>query len=172
MSEEYLDYASTQYLGRHGVTRKCMLAMAAILTGPYRPEKITAVIGSFDDSGNERVLFLVWDWGYPGITIVSDGFGTHGGEGGRGLSAALGLIKHYQIPLLEVRVYDPSAFHELALGTLTEEMFDTVQEAQRDYDWNFYRLPQVQKVRTGKDSFLVITLPEHVNHIFEVQLLP
>lgn len=170
MSEEYLDYASTQYLGRHGVTRKCVQAMAAILLGPYRPEKITAVIGSFDDSGNERVLFLVWDWGYPGITIVADGFGTHGGEGGRGLSTVLGLIKYYRVPLLEARVHDPLPFHELAQGTLTEEMFDTVQEAQRDYHWNFHQLPQVRKVRRSKDSFLVLTLAEYVNPIFEVQL--
>ena len=96
MSEEYDYYASTQFLGKHGVTLKCLQAMAAILLGPYRPEKITAVMCS----GNTRVLFLVWEWFYPGITIISDGFGTHGGEGGDGLSAALGLIKHYQVPLL------------------------------------------------------------------------
>lgn len=170
MSEEYMYYSSTQYLGKHGVTLKCLHAMAAILVGPYRPEKITAVVGSFDDSGNKLVLFLVWDWGYPGITIVADGFGTHGGEGGRGLSAVLGLIKYYQVPLLEAWIYDQRAFDELAHGTLTEEMFDTVQEAQRDYNWNFYRLPRVQKVRRGKDSFLVMTLAEYVNPIFEVQL--
>src|SRR5437763_5053098 len=116
MSEEYQYYTSTQFLGKYGVTLFCMKAMATILLGPYRPEKITAVIGSFDDSPNKIVLFLVWEWFYPGIAIVSNGFGTHGGEGGAGLSTVLGLIKRFQIPFLEAWVDDPKAFDELAQG--------------------------------------------------------
>lgn len=169
MSEEYMYYASTQYLGKHGVTLKCLHAMAAILIGPYHPEKITAVIGSFDDSGNDLVLFLVWEWGYPGITIIADGFGTHGGEGGAGLSTVLGLIKHYQVPLFQVVIHDRKAFHELAYGTLTEEMFDTVQEKQIPCDWKFYRPAKIQKVQKGQQQSLVaIRSDGHI--IFDVDL--
>lgn len=168
MSEEYIYYTSTQHLGKSGVTQSCMQAMAAVLTSAFRPEKITAVIGQFGNSSDESVLFLVWEWFYPGITIISDGFGTHGGEGGTGLSTVLGLIKFYNIPLLQVWIHDERAFDELAHGTLTEEMFDEVQAAQ-DYNWKFYPLPAVQKVQRGKQHFLEVKRADGYT-IFELQL--
>ncbi len=169
MSDEYQYYTSTQFLGKHGVTLKCMQAMVAILAGPYHPEKITMVIGSFDASGSKRVMFLVWEWGYPGITIVSDGFGTHGGEGGAGLATVLGLIKYYQIPLLEVWIQDQKSFDELAHGTLTEDMFDEVQEGQQPYNWKFYAPAKIQKVQKGEQQTLIAVRGDgHV--IFNVNL--
>lgn len=156
MSEEYLYYASTQYLGKSGITHKCMLAMAAIVTSAFRPQKMTAVIGQFGNPPHTRetVLFLVWDWLYPGITIISDGFSTHGGEGGAGLSTVLGLIKFYNIPLQQVRIHEKKAFDELADGTLTEEMFDTIQEEAQDYNWKFHPVSAVRKVKRGTHDFL------------------
>jgi hypothetical protein len=153
MSDVYDDYASPQYLGKSGVTLSCLHAMAAILTGAFQPKKITVVIGQFGNESIMRVLFLVWDWFYPGITIISDGFGTHGGEGGAGFSTALGLIQFSNIPLLQAWVHDETAFDELAQGTLTEEMFEAVQAAQ-NYNWKFYPVAAVRKVRRGNQHVL------------------
>lgn len=114
------------------------------------------------------MTLLEW-WFYPGITIVSDGFTTHGGEGRTGLSTVLGVIKFYQIPLLEVWIHDKRAFDELIRGTLTEEMFDEVQEGQKPYNWKFYPLPRVEKVRKGSQHSLEVRRADgHI--IFDVQL--
>lgn len=171
MSDEYPYYAATQFLGRSGVTRSCLMAMATILTSSSRPEKITAVIGSFGQNvfEHESVLFLVWDWFYPGITIVSDGFGTHGGEGGAGLSTVLGLIKFYKIPLAEVWIYEKKAFQELAKGKLSEEMFEAVQQTQ-PYNWKFYPLPRVRTLQRGKELFLEVKRADDGHTIFEMKL--
>lgn len=169
MSEVYDDYASTQYLGKSGITLSCLQAMAAILTSAFQPKKITVVIGQFGNSSNMRVLFLVWDWFYPGITIISDGFGTHGGEGGAGLSTALGLIQFYNIPLLQVWIHDETAFDKLAHGTLTEEMFDKVQAAQ-SYNWKFYPVSAVHKVKRGNQHFLEVKRAD--GHIVFSRQLP
>src|SRR6266702_4131517 len=152
MSEEYAYYSAPQYLGKSGVTQPCMLAMAAILTGAFRPEKITAVVG-VRDSGPDRVLFLVWNWFYPGLTIIADGFGTHGSEGGTGFSTVLGLIKFYEIPLLQTRIVDYKAFSELAHGTLTEETFAEIQEA-REYRWDSHAVAAIRKVKKGQQYVL------------------
>ncbi len=172
--EEYLYYSSsTQYLGKSGITEPCMMAMAAILTSAFRPEKITAVIGSWWEEpdgyrSSEPVLFLVWDWFYPTMTIIPDGFGTHSGEGGSGLSAVLGLIKFYGIPLLQTWVYDKQAFRELAEGTLTEAMFEALQEAQ-DYNWKFFPVSVVRKVKRGKHQVLEVYRDNGHLH-FDMQL--
>src|SRR6266487_4883228 len=155
INEDYLYYSSPAYLGESGITQPCITAMAAILTSAFRPEKITAVLGDYDNYNHAAVLFLVWNWADRGLTIIPDGFGTHGGEGGAGLAAVLGLIKFYKIPLLQVRIQSKKAFNELAQGKLTEEMFDEVQQAQAS-NWNFYRASEVQKVKKGKKQFLEI----------------
>lgn len=170
MSEEYLDYGSIQYIGKSGVTRSCVRAMVTLLTSTYRPEKIIAVISPTDHFGSTKsVLFLVWNWFYPGITIIPDGFGTHGGEGGRGLSTVLGLIKFYKIPLLQVWIHDKAEFNKLAKGTLTEEMFSEIEEAY-EYDWSFYPLPDVNIIKRGKQHFLEVKNITDGDLIFDVQL--
>lgn len=171
--EDYLYYSSsTQYLGKSGITEPCMMAIAAILTGAFRPEKMTAVIGGWKEPGgyssSEPVLFLVWDWFYPNLTIIPDGFGTHSGEGGSGLSAVLGLIKFYDIPLLQTWVYDHQAFRELAQGTLTEAMFEELQLA-RAYNWQFHPVSAVRKVKRGKHQFLEVQRDNGRLH-FEIRL--
>jgi hypothetical protein len=41
---EYAGYAGcTQYLGKPGITRKCVLGIAAILVSTFQPEKITMI---------------------------------------------------------------------------------------------------------------------------------
>ena len=82
----------------------------------------------------------------------------HGGEGGAGLSTVLGLIKFYNIPLLQTWIDDRETFQELAQGKLTEETFDKIQEAVA-YDWNFYRVFEAQKVKIGKQHFLQVRDP-------------
>ena len=169
MNEEYDDYSSPQRLGKSGITLPCTYAMAAVLTSAYIPKKVIAVIGSFHEIHSERVLFLIWDWFYPGITIIPDGFGTHGGEGGAGLSTVLGLLKFYKTPLLQTRVYEKEAFRELADGTLTEEMFAQIQTAT-PYDWNFYWVAQVQKVRNGTSSVLEVKERDGRPGVINIQL--
>lgn len=159
--EEYLYYSeSIQYLGKRGITRPCVMAMAAILTSAFQPKEITAVVGSWKERGSyggtEPVLFLVWDWYYPTITIIPDGFGTHSGEGGRGLSTVLGLIKYYKVPLRQLWVYEKQAFQELAEGRLSEAMFGELQHDVRDYHWNFHPVSSVRKVKRGTHQFLEV----------------
>lgn len=171
--EEYLYYSSsTQYLGKSGITEPCIMAIAAILTSAFRPEKMTAVIGGWKEPGgyssSEPVLFLAWDWFYPNLTIIPDGFGTHSGEGGAGLSAVLGLIKFYNIPLLQTWVSDHQAFRELAEGRLSEAMFEQLQGA-RDYNWKFFWVSPVRKVKRGKQHVLEVYRDNGHLH-FEVQL--
>jgi hypothetical protein len=161
MSEEYenvrdySDYMPALRLGRGSVTWPCVLAMATILTSALRPEKITAVFGATRGYEHESVLFLVWDWLPMEVVIIPDGFGTHGGEGGSGLSKVIGLIKFYNVPLQQVWMYDEEAFRELANGNLTEEVFDEAQEAP-EYNWDFYPVRKVREVKKGKQRFLEV----------------
>jgi hypothetical protein len=168
--EEYLSYSSSlQYLGKRGITRPCVMAMAGILTSAFQPKRITAVVGSWKTrfSSTEPVLFLIWDWCYsPNLTIIPDGFGTHSGTGGRGLSAALGLIKYYRVPLRQLRVYEQQAFRELAAGTLTEAMFAELQH-EWEYHWNFHPVSPVRKVKRGTNSFLEV---EGANGAIELKI--
>jgi hypothetical protein len=155
---EYLGYASvTQYLGKSGVTRRCVLGMAAILTSPFRPEKITMISLRQRRYDHDGVMFVVWNWlEESDITIISDGFGTHGGEGGAGLSTALGLIQFYSIPIEHVIVSDVALFRELAEeGELSERMFLALKMA-RPYNWSYYPVTPVQVVREGKETFLEV----------------
>jgi hypothetical protein len=92
---EYAGYAAcTHYLGKSGITGKCVLGIAAILVSTFRPEKITMISLRERGQKSDGVMFVVWDWlEKPDITIIPDGFGTHGGEGGSGLSTVLALIQ-------------------------------------------------------------------------------
>src|SRR5262245_33239104 len=105
-------YAPVSKLGMRGITEPCTRAMMAILTSALRPTKITAVIEGWEQQ--PAVLFLIWDWPI-GLTIVPDGFGTHGGEAGGGLSDVLGLIRYFTVPLDRV-IVEKDVFEELAEG--------------------------------------------------------
>lgn len=72
-------------------------------------------------------------------------------------------------PAAGVWIHDKRAFDELIRGTLTEEMFDEVQEGQKPYNWKFYPLPRVEKVRKGSQHSLEVRRADgHI--IFDVQL--
>ena len=117
---------------------RCVLGMVAILTSTFRPLKITMI--SFPQRGynHDAVMFLVWDWiDKPDITIIPDGFGTHGGEGGAGLSTVLALIQYYKIPLEHITVTDEAAFNEInKRKKLSERMFLALKRA-KPYDWKY-----------------------------------
>ena len=110
-----------------------------------------------DHPDHDAVIFFVWDWpSAPGGTIVPDGFGTHGGEGGCGLSVVLGLIRFYAIPLEHVVVYDQDKFNQLAReGKLSPQMFAALKEAP-PYNWNYYDVEEVRLVRNGREHFLEV----------------
>lgn len=164
MHDDDLVYVNRiQRLGQHGLTDPCFRAMGVILTSPFPPKRIT-VVSSDKNSGSDAVLFLVWDWFSPGTTIVPDGFGTHSGEGGRGLSVVLGLIRYFEIPLFHAWLPDRESFRTLATGTMTEEIFDTIQEGTKPYDWGYHPVADVRKVK-GK-STLEITLRGRVERTF------
>ena len=154
-AEEYAGYAAcTQYLGEPGITGKCVLGMAAILTSPFRPEKITMI--SLREQGFDGVMFVVWNWlEKADITIIPDGFGTHGGEGGAGLSTVLALIQHYKIPLEHIVVTDEEAFNELAEGKLSERMFLALKRAN-PYNWKYYSVDVVNVTKRGKETVLEV----------------
>ncbi len=156
--DEYLGYAAcTQYLGTSGITRKCVLGLAAILTSPFRPEKITMISLRERGDNYDSVMFVVWNWlEAPDFTIIPDGFGTHGGEGGIGLSSVLALIQYYKIPLEHIIVTDEAAFNELAEeGKLSERMFLALKRA-KPYDWKYYRVESIKVTRQGKETFLEV----------------
>jgi hypothetical protein len=156
-AEEYIGYAAcTQYLGEPGITRKCVLGMAAILTSPFRPEKITMISLRKPGDNSDGVMFVVWNWlEEPDITIIPDGFGTHGGEGGIGLSTVLALIQYYKIPLGHIIVTDKDAFHELAEGKLSERIFLALKRAN-PYNWKYYRVNTIKVTKQGKETFLEV----------------
>jgi hypothetical protein len=118
-----------QFLGDSGTTFPCLKAMVAILTSPYRPRSITAVFR--DRPPGQRttdVCFVVWDWLGHKATIVSDGFGTHHGEGGRGFAAVCDLIELYEIPLQEHEAGD-AQFERIAYGYPTEQDLEQLRHA-------------------------------------------
>jgi hypothetical protein len=155
---EYDGYAAcTQYLGKSGITRKCVLGLAAILVSTFRPEKITMISLRQRGQKSDGVMFVVWNWlENPDITIIPDGFGTHGGEGGGGLSTVLALIQYYKIPLEHIIVTDETAFNELAEeGKLSERMFLALKRA-KPYDWKYYRVESITITKQGKETFLEV----------------
>src|SRR5712692_3235503 len=115
--EDFYSYASPGYLGATGMTLPCMNAMVAILTSPFRPQKVTMVsLPSRESIGtpSDAVMFFVWDWPHEhNGTVIPDGFGTHGGGGGRGLSNVLGLIRFCGVLFEHVVIHDKDMFNEL-----------------------------------------------------------
>jgi hypothetical protein len=120
-----------QYLGVRGVTQHCVEAIVTILTSPYRCRAITVLFcEKLPEEDSYAVCFIIWDWLGHEITIVPDGFGTHNGSGGWGLSVVLALIQFYQIQLLEKWVH-ADQFERIANGYPTEQ--DCQQLHQPDF---------------------------------------
>ena len=158
--ENFYNYASPSYLGEEGMTISCVHAMFAVLTSPFRPQKITMLSLPFrGDVGtaHDAVMFFVWDWPreWKG-TVIPDGFGTHGGTGGWGLATVLGLIRFCDVPLEQVVIHDKDMFTELAReGKLTPTMFTLLKRAH-PYNWSYYTVSDVRQVKKGPLMFLEV----------------
>ena len=154
--EDFYSYSSPSYLGEDGITMYCVEAAAAILTSAFRPQKFT-MVSLLDASHNDRVMFFIWDWPseYKGA-IVPAGFGTHGGEGGAGLSSVLGLIRYYGIPMTHMMTTDTEMFEAFSEeGKLSPPLF-TMLKAAPPYDWNYYRVAEVRRVENNGVPFLEV----------------
>ena len=118
-----------QYLGQVGTTYPCVEAMVTILTSPYRCREITVLYSKEEPRDKTyAVCFVIWDWLGTEITIVPDGFGTHGGTGGWGLEVVLALIQFYQIPLKEKFIkYDQ--FERITFGRPTSRDLQQLHQA-------------------------------------------
>lgn len=153
---DYEDYSGQlpQYLGTPGTTRPCVQAMVAILLGQRTPEWITLVCcQEYPHSNHDGVLFVVWGWlSYCQPTIVPDGFGTHGGEGGAGLETVLALIKHTGIPLLQSRV-DKQMFDALTEGKMNEAALEHLKQADK-YNWRYYPAETIDSRVVGKVEYI------------------
>lgn len=131
-----------QYLGASGDTGACMRAMIAILTSPYRPRAITAVLRQMrEDQTTTSVCFVVWDWIGDKATLISDGFGTHHGEGGRGLATVIDMIQFYDIPLQEFWA-ESDQFRRIAYGHPTRADLDQLRSADAASLYNLLSLSE------------------------------
>ena len=95
-----------QYLGQSGYTLLCLLAIDAILNSSCLPEKAIVVSHrSGPDSKVDDHLFLFRNWGHFPLIVVPSGFASgYPGEGPKGFSLALCLIRDKGIPLYGVYV--------------------------------------------------------------------
>ncbi len=143
-----------QYLGTPGTTRACVQAMATILLGQNTPEWITLVCcQEYPDADHDGVLFIVWGWiSALQLTIVPDGFGTHGGEGGAGLETVLALIKHTNVPLLQSRV-DKERFDALTEGKVDNRTLEHLKRAKH-YDWGYYPVEIIENHIIGSVEYI------------------
>lgn len=104
-----------QYLGVPGSTLDCVRAMVTILTSPYPCREITIVVERRRGEDHQAVCFVVWGWVGHDITIVPNGFGTHGGTGGWGLGLVLHLMEFYRVTV-NVQWVDAEMFDRIARG--------------------------------------------------------
>lgn len=118
-----------QFLGESGLTHACLKGMVSILTSPYPPSGVTVVFKEMDaDETTTDVCFVVWEWIGSSPTIVSDGFGTHMGEGGRGFATVCDLLRLYGIPLQE-HWAEREQFDRIAYGYPTEDDLEQLHQA-------------------------------------------
>lgn len=117
-----------QYLGVPGATFECVKAMVTILTSGYPCREITVVYEDDRSKNYQIVCFVVWEWMRTEVTIVPDGFGTHGGTGTWGLAVVLELIQFYGVPIREKWV-DTEQFERIADGYPTESDLEALRQA-------------------------------------------
>jgi len=146
---EYYSGQLPQYLGEPGITRSCVEAMATVLLGQFKPEWMTLVCcQEYPEADHDGVLFVAWGWiSHIQLTIIPDGFGTHGGEGGAGLETVLALIKHTEVPLLQSRV-DKKRFDALTEGKVDDRTLAHLKRAKR-YNWGYYPVGTIKSHVVG-----------------------
>jgi uncharacterized protein (TIGR02391 family) len=136
-----------QYVGQSGSTFDCIEAIMATLCSPNLPKKYTVIFKEWDRSNEEStsVAFIAWNWLGCEYTIIPDGFGTHHGTGGWGLSLCLALIRSCGIPIYDVRV-SKNAFNRICNAKLTEEDIKDIKANENDYPmWLSYVLDEHEK---------------------------
>lgn len=127
-----------QYLGVSGIAHRCLDALVTLLTGPMRPQRITAVFHPIKNAitPHEAVCFIAWLPDTGDFVIIPDGFGTHGGGGGHGLQLAFRLIRFYDIPLDEVEASDQEQFRRIKRGRMLEHDIDLLHQAAHHFMFN------------------------------------
>lgn len=106
-----------QYLGASGYTRECLVAIDAILNNGY-PPKQAIIVSTFPRGSNrgQDHLFVFIDWDHFHITVVPSGFASgYSGEGSRGFSLAICLIREKGIPIWTIDL-DDADFRRIDLG--------------------------------------------------------
>ncbi len=128
-----------QYLGASGYTRECLVAIDAILNSGCLPRK--AIIVSMFPRGNNRRqdhLFAFVDWDYFPVTVVPSGFASgYSGEGPRGFSLAICLIREKGIPILGIDVDDVN-FRRIDRGNVKysdDPLFKDILLKCEEYSW-------------------------------------
>jgi len=128
-----------QYLGASGYTRECLVAIDAILSSGYLPKK--AIIVSTFPRGTNRIqdhLFVLADWDYFPITVVPSGFASgYSGEGSRGFSLAICLIREKGIPIWGIDLDDVN-FRRIDRGDVKysdDPLFKDVLLRSEEYSW-------------------------------------
>ncbi len=107
-----------QYLGQKGYTYTCLLAMDAILNSGIIPEEATIVSLAYGENQEEH-LFLLWNCGHIPLIIVPSGFASgYPGEGPKGFSLAICMLREKNIPL-KCNFVDESQFELLNTGKIT-----------------------------------------------------
>jgi len=118
MSKYHRDYLEPseqehriQYLGESGYTADCLLALDAVLGSGVLPQKATIVSLRVNrgrrsiETEVEDHLFLLWDWGTFPVTIIPSGFASgYNGEGSKGFSLAICMLRGKGIPIEQVYV--------------------------------------------------------------------
>jgi hypothetical protein len=145
MAEESQYPFEYQFLGDCGSTQRCVKAMIAILTGPYRPSAVTVVFREMkQDDTTTDVGFVVWDW-ITQATVIADGFGTHHGEGGRGFATICDMVQFYEIPLQEIWLKDDQ-YERIVFGHPTNEDLEYVRHHADPADaYNLLTLSQFRR---------------------------
>ena len=90
-----------QYLGRPGFTNVCLFAIDAIVNSRRLPEMAT-IVSTPPYSENERLdhLFIFWNWYYFPVIVVPSGFASgYSGQGPKGFSLAICMIRDKGIPI-------------------------------------------------------------------------
>lgn len=128
-----------QYVGASGYTRECLVAIDAILNSGCLPKR-AIIVSTFPRGNNRRQdhLFVFVDWDYFPITVVPSGFASgYPGEGPRGFSLAICLIREKGIPIWGIDLDDVN-FRRIDRGDVKysdDPLFRDILLRSEEYSW-------------------------------------
>ena len=109
---------SVQYLGQSGYTATCLIAIDAILNSGSLPD-VATIVSHNRGNQQEDHLFLFWNWGYSPLVVVPSGFASgYPGEGPKGFSIAICMIREKHIPVRNVYI-SQNEFDKIDCGRIT-----------------------------------------------------